>query len=222
MQQINDFSMKISNSLINKSNSFLEASHPTTQSGQRAGLFKTLFKTIFIGLLLLGKNVMAAKDLCQKSNMNGFCQGNLGITRENMPQLEGQVRDAYLLDKLQQGAVIHREQIPAHLLVPVQSEINHDIVINMVKSYKKNTFNPCERQILVAHNGTHYKIMDGHHTCMACRLLGKKQEAIVIFEKNNEVLAELQQFPGSFRRQLDDSISSPKNTEEANKPLKST
>lgn len=190
-------------------NGISEVSNQMTQSGTRVGLIKT----VFIGFLLLGENVLAAKDLCQQSNMRGFCQGNLGIARRDMPQVEDDAREAYLLSKSQQGAVIQSIQIPAHKLVPIQSEINHGIVVGMVKSYLRGTFNPCQRPILVADNQTHYKIMDGHHTAMACRLLGKRQNTIVIHEKSNEVLSELQQFPGSFRRKLDDSISQPSTSE---------
>lgn len=164
-----------------------------------------LIKAAFFGFIILGQHVIAAKDLCQQSNLRGFCQGNLGIQRQEMPQIEESIREAYLFGKSLNGAVIECKQIQAHQLVPVQAEINHGIVISMVKSYKNGTFNPCERDVLVSHNGSHYKIMDGHHTSMACRLLGKRQQAIVIHESNNEVLSELQQFPGSYRRGIDDS-----------------
>jgi hypothetical protein len=141
--------------------------------------------------------------------MRAFCKGNLGIPRRNMPQVEGEIRETYLFDKFQQGTVIQNIQIAAHQLTSVQSEISHKIVISMIKSYNLGTFSPCERSILTAYNGTHYKIMDGHHTAIACRLLGGNQDAIVVFEKNHEVLSELQHLSGSFRRALDDSISKP-------------
>lgn len=169
---------------------------------------KGLLRTACVGFLLLGTNVLAARDLCQQGNMRGFCQGNLGIFRRDMPQVEDGIRENYLFQKYSQGVRIQHVKIPPHSLTPIQSEINHSIVINMVKAKKtKGTFDPCERTILVAYNGTHHNIMDGHHTAMACRLLDGKQSAVVVEDKNNEVLAELQQLSGGFRRNLDDSVS---------------
>lgn len=193
---------------INKAYNLLPTFPRETPIYRAKGNYIGLIKVILIGWTLLGRHVLAAvsKDLCQQSNMRGFCQGNLGIQRRDMPQIEDVARDAYLLYKSQLGAEIQCVSIPAYQLTPTQSEINHDIVISMVKANNRNTFNPCQRPILVAFNGTHHKIMDGHHTAMACRLLGKEQQAVVVHEKNNEVLAELQQFPGSYRRTLDDSI----------------
>lgn len=168
-----------------------------------------LIKTACIGLLLLSSNVFAAKDLCRQNNTRALCEGHSGILRLYMPQIEGTVRDAYLFDKFSQGYTIQHQKIPAHQLTPTQSEISHRIVINMVKSHAKGDFNPCERTILVSNNGTHNKIIDGHHTAAACRLIGGEQDAIVIREEGNEILPELQQLSGSFRRDLDDSISQP-------------
>jgi hypothetical protein len=170
--------------------------------------FAGLIKTAIIGFIILAGGVIAAKDICQQSNMRRFCDGNLGIPRRDMPQVEGDARDAYLFHKFSQGTPIQSVTLPPHLLVATQSQISRDIVVRMRQSYEQGYFNPCERQVLVARNKTHHNIMDGHHTTMACRLVGQDQQAVVIDDPDDQVLGELQQLAGGFRRDLDDSVAS--------------
>ncbi len=165
-----------------------------------------VIKALFFGVLILTGGGFASRDLCQQNNIGGFCRGNLGIGRADMPQVEDSARDAYLWSKSSQGIPISVSRIPSHQLTCIQREISKPIVLSMLRSNAERMFNPCERSILVARNHTHYNIIDGHHTAAACHLLNGNQEAIVVQDFGNRVLKELQGFAGCFRRLFNDAI----------------
>lgn len=176
---------------------------PPSRVGSRYNLGK-IFKTAFIGILMLPAAVLAQTDICQRSNTKIFCNGNWGIQRADMPQVEGPVLREYLMQK-SDDALIEQEKIPAYKLTPIQGEINYEIVKSMVKAKQAKTFDPCSRRILVAKNETHLNIIDGHHTATACRWLNGFQLATIIWDFGNSVLNELRKFPGVTRLNLDDS-----------------
>lgn len=159
-----------------------------------------ILKTVFTGYLLLTAGAFAQKDLCRQGNTRHLCEGNLGIPRGEMPQVVDQVRADYLANV---GAGYAR--IPAHQLTATQGEVNGKIVYGMLQAHAKGEFSPCDREILVAHNGTHSNIIDGHHTASACRLLGGKQFAAIVCGFADRILTGLKTFPGVFRLHLDDS-----------------
>jgi hypothetical protein len=182
-------------------------SHPL-QKEERKWSLPGLVKVIFIGISLLAGGVVS-RDLCQQSNIRPLCNGNLGIPRTEMPQLEGEARNAYLFMKATQGHPIHSQTISAHELVFTQSEASREIVLGMLKGKANGLFDPCKREILIARNKTHHKILDGHHTALACRLLNGHQSALIIQDDDNLILDEMKEFPGSFRRNMDDGVLKP-------------
>jgi hypothetical protein len=169
-------------------------------------LLKTL-KIAAIGLLLLPTSIFAAQDLCRKEPTQYLCKGNIGIPREQMPQVEGDTRDHYLFQKSREGVKISLERLPAQSLIPVQSQISQEIVDSLVEANQRQVFKPCEREILVARNESHDHIIDGHHTATACKLLGGSQLAVIVQRAVNLVLNELSRFPGVSRLNLNDSTA---------------
>lgn len=163
-----------------------------------------VLKTVIVGLLLVSSGAMALRNnnLCEQSNTRSLCAGNWGLPRVEMPQIIDRVRDEYLASK--DPKTIQEKRIAAHQLTPIQREISRPIVYSMMQSNQLGKFDPCDRSILVANNGTHHNIIDGHHTAVACRLLGGSQLATVIWDWANRVFEEVRRFPGVFRINLND------------------
>lgn len=134
-----------------------------------------------------------SQDLCQDSDFNNICEGNLGKTRLEMPQLSG---SDFLRKKEAQGIRVERRSIPASELTPVQRELNREKVAGLVASIgQKPTYNPCKKAIVVASSqdkdGKNY-VIDGHHRYAACRLVGGDQEIIAVHDRVENILSELE------------------------------
>lgn len=185
-------------------------SQSISKSSSSISLFKgiscsRIIKAAFLGVLFWTSGAFAApRDLCQKSNTRFLCNGNLGMARSVMPQAEGRVLTQYLNEMERNGVLVESDKVSPHNLVPIQSEINFEIVRTMLKSYAKGEYNPCAQQILVQKNETHYSVMDGHHRWSACRLLNRLQSVIVVY--SNYAFDWLQRFPGISRMSLDDQL----------------
>jgi hypothetical protein len=156
-----------------------------------------------LGLLMLPVAAFA-KDLCKKSNTQHLCEGNWGIPRSEMPQVTGDVR-AHFLARMGTQTRVTRERIPTEHLTPIQSEINQNIVVDMLKAHHQGRFSPCDTEILVAKSWNRNYIVDGHHTATACRLLGGSQLAIVVRDFGRTILQKLRDFPGVFHLNMNDA-----------------
>ncbi len=143
------------------------------------------------------------QDLCQFPEMTEICKGNLGISRIDMPQVEGPAKESFL--KNQTVSVFHSD-IQAEELVPVQSEMSYEKVMGMVEAAKQRKFDPCGGEILVAsgdvRDGKIHYVIDGHHRYAACRLLGGMQQVISISATARFVLDQLATFPGVTKAAL--------------------
>lgn len=162
-----------------------------------------ILKAAFWGLLIAPARVFA-KDLCQKPNTAYLCNGNWGIPRSEMPQVTGVVRERFL-ESVSSELYVTLQHIPAHRLTPVQRELNQRSIIGMLRDNLRGKFFPCDVEILVSRNETHDNIIDGHHTATACRLLGGRQLAAVVWDFGNSVLGRLKNFPGVFHSSLRDA-----------------
>lgn len=174
---------------------------PISKSKERSFSLSKALRVTALALLMLPGAVLGYKDLCQQPNTRYFCDGNLGIPRKDMPQVEGDVREKYLAQKAEQPGGLVVTRVPSHLLVNAQSEINKEMVFNLIREPVK----PCDKQILVARNRTHYTIIDGHHTATACKLMNGNQLVAAIKDFGNKVLEELQKLPGVIRYNFDGS-----------------
>lgn len=145
-----------------------------------------------------------ARDLCQQSNMREICSGNLGIPRENMPQLDGEVLSNFLQYKSDQGTWIEMRRIAADKLIPTQRELNRELVFRFLK--QTGSFDSSRSPVLVYKNSTgHFAIADGHHRAVATRLRGKDQTAIIVHD--DDVLRELRHFPGVKSLPMNEDLS---------------
>lgn len=156
-----------------------------------------MLRTLLLGYLFLTGSVFAGQDLCRQRNTHFLCEGNLGIPRCDMPQVD------LVKESIERQWGVVRTRLPAHQLTAVQGEINKEIVFGMLRN---QTFDPCEREIFVVNNGTHHNIIDGHHTYSACRLRGGEQRISMVCGFIHQVLNRLKQLPNVFFLQLDDSL----------------
>jgi len=144
---------------------------------------------------------VAPVNLCEETPR--FCMGNLGLSRSDMPQLRGSVKDRYLQKKKKQ-VLVKDERIRASELTPTQVEINQEQVDRLTKSFRVGLFDPCDKPILVSgknENGTKY-ILDGHHRYAACRSVGGFQNVTSIYDSVKNLLSEMTSFPGVTRSSL--------------------
>ncbi len=139
-----------------------------------------------------------SKNLCDNSESASLCEGNLGIPRHEMPQVSGSGKCDFLKEKESQGVKVEKRSIPAAQLTPVQNELSRTKVAELVESFNQGSINPCKKAILVSSqnkNDNHY-VIDGHHRYAACRLIGGHQEVIAIHDNVDNLLLELETFPG--------------------------
>ncbi len=155
-------------------------------------------------------------DLCQVEAARHICQNNLGILRDNMPQVDGTVKTNYVNFKRDSGHAVRQITLKAANLTPVQAEMNAKIVGGMVESALKGGFDPCSAEkygpILVAKNSLSESshVIDGHHRFAACHILGGKMEVLQIQDDPQKVLKELEAFPGVTRASMSSMNYEPK------------
>ena len=123
----------------------------------------------------------------------GFCDGNLGIPRENMPQIEGETMTNFLKYHEEQGVTVEHTTMLAKELHPTQNEINQGMVLGIVAAAKAGTFKPCEAEILVSTDG---HVVDGHHRWAACAELDLPIHVAAVGTSIENLLATSKTFPG--------------------------
>lgn len=144
-------------------------------------------------------------DICSETQPQPeVCRGNLGIPRAEMPQLKSTTRAAYLDKKAAEGVQIERKAVPAKELTPVQNQLNREKVDQLLDLFVQGEFNPCEKEILVsfANKNNVYYVIDGHHRYAACRIIDGDQKIIAIYENVEQLLKELEEFPGVTKASL--------------------
>lgn len=151
---------------------------------------------------LCPKNPFSPKNLCEDPEFSTICAGNLGIPRNEMPQLSEPVRTAFLKSKEAQGFTITRTSIPAEKLIPVQNELSRRRVEKIAGLFGPGSTSPCEREILVASEGEKHYVIDGHHRYAACRQVGGDQSVLNVHDNVTNVLSELKTFPGVRRSEF--------------------
>jgi hypothetical protein len=160
-----------------------------------------LLKITMVGLLMVPWAALGHRDICQQVNTRHFCEGNLGIRRENMPQIEGDALENYLaLKERESSGSVVQARVPSHKLIFTQNEVNKKIVFDLIK----DPVSPCEREILVVdHGNDQLYVADGHHRATACKLLNGLQLVRTVKGAINHVIQELLNFPGVVRHHFD-------------------
>jgi len=102
-------------------------------------------------------------DICKM--YSNYCEGNLGIPRSKMPQLEGEVMQDFLSENTHSC-----ETMPATTLTPIQNEGNFDKILSMMHSTTQGIWNACTHPILITKDS---HILDGHHRGWTCSLLNR-------------------------------------------------
>ena len=177
---------------------------------------KTLnpIKFIFIGLLLLTDCIRGAiinraecvpeiethlkenmSDICKMPKAKALCKP-LGVPRKWMPQLTQEVADKYFAQKEQAGYRVESGALPADELTPLQNEMHGGVILGIYQSAQKGGKNPCEQEVVVAHDAGKYYIIDGHHRRTACALAGGKQRYRAVHDSVDNVLDDLKHFSG--------------------------
>lgn len=166
----------------------------------------SFIKKLFVGALLLTSGAFAARDVCQ-GPYSHICDGNLGIARHQMPQVQGRVARRFLEEMAREGRHIEQREIDPRRVFPIQNEMNEEIIQNMDQ---REGYDPCQTEpIFVNFNGTHFQVIDGHHRWASCRMKAErlkesvKQVAIIIYNTGVNILDRLRNFPGVFQINFD-------------------
>ncbi len=132
-------------------------------------------------------------DVCKDTFFHDkLCKGNLGIPRNQMPQVEGDVLQNYLDYQTSQNITVQTGSVNPKELIATQNEMHAGKILTLAVGTLNKEFNACNQPILVAKN----QIVDGHHRFGACSILGKDQKAITIDKDILTILQELRNFPG--------------------------
>lgn len=145
------------------------------------------------------------KDLCKNPFFAYLCEGNLGVSRSEMPQVEGGTLSEYLIKKINEGVNVTSQLIPARQLTPVQNEMNKFIFHHFIENVSNQEGdNPCTLPVLVSTNNPDGKIfvIDGTHRSAACAAINGTQVVTAIHENVHTILNQLKNFPGVFRIDL--------------------
>lgn len=95
-----------------------------------------------------------------------LCENNLGISRKDMPQLEGDIK-SFFLSKLD----VSKVNFYARSLTAIQNEADWSKIQSMMNAAKSGSWNPCnDSRIITAGAINLPHILDGHHRAFACAL----------------------------------------------------
>jgi len=110
----------------------------------------------------LARGVEKASDICKITPP--VCVGNLGVPRDQMPQLREAVIPAYLESLESQGHHVHKATVPVGHLQATQREINANKVLGMLENFRAGRFPSITAPVIVSTeaDGSHH-ILDGHH-----------------------------------------------------------
>lgn len=154
--------------------------------------------TLGTGLTLMTMGVTElyyryTNNLCNYRS-DTLCKGNLGIPREQMPQLDKNVKPKFLGTY---GDNVTYKVIDANDLHATQKEINFQKVNGMVESAILGQWSPCNAEIITA-NGLDGNIMivDGHHRAAACFEIGGQIPVAHVNSDIRQVLDYANQFEG--------------------------
>ncbi|NGX26884.1 MAG: hypothetical protein K940chlam6_00810 [Chlamydiae bacterium] len=154
-----------------------------------------------MGMLVLctGISILATRIMQPETNETGGtnycdffpeqCVGNLDIPRSEMPQLEGEVKENFLMSNLYTC-----EYISPTNLAPIQNEANYEKILGMIDSALKGIWDPCLNPILTTKDD---HVLDGHHRFFACSYLNQTISTFKLqFLSAWEAIAKANIFPG--------------------------
>lgn len=140
-------------------------------------------------------------DMCQvaKNNMILAPTGNLGVSRNQMPQIDNQYRNAFIAFLKSKGISVRRIRVPAKSLKMVQGEYNRDKVAAIISSG-----NAAGVPIFISKDGF---VIDGNHRLIAQLNMPTKSSYIEVLEIDQAaipLLATVADFPHVRYRNLNE------------------
>lgn len=131
------------------------------------------------GILTSLQNHEGAVDLTNLS-VDGepvFSRGNLGIAREDMPQIPKSHREQFLTETRNRGVQVTDQTVDPRTLQPTQGEMNAVNVAGMRASMLDGSFPMTGQRILVSSDG---HVLDGHHRWAALTAIAYERPGTTI------------------------------------------
>ena len=148
----------------------------------------------------LARGVEQAADVCQITPP--VCEGNLGVPRDQMPQLREAVIPSYLDALERDGYLVDQTAIPVGQLQATQREIDANKVLGMLGAYRAGNFPSITAPVIVSTeaDGDHH-ILDGHHrwATLLVDAPGNCMEVHLVDAPIRELLARAANFEGVQR-----------------------
>lgn len=122
--------------------------------------------------------------------------GSLGITRERMPQIDGEQVEEFLTWMRYRGFGVWSDRIPAANLKPTQQELNTEKVQSMIKTMPLNEL---QKHVIISQDNY---LMDGHHRWAAI-LVTNPGADINVWRVNlpiTELLTKANEFYGTYHQ----------------------
>ncbi len=147
-----------------------------TLSQEKSRMLALFFGTLFIGTAAASQIPASAnltdpglpEDICQGPDVS-FCHGNLGIPRNQMPQLEGEVITRFENYWKGKNVTVTHEEVKAAGLTPSQGELLRSKVRGMAGAIGAGV--PiCKESIMVSKDNY---VLDGHHRWAACKIMNE-------------------------------------------------
>lgn len=105
------------------------------------------------------------EDLCKERPE--LCADNIGISRNDMPQLDGAVVKEFVADLRKQGLKITNETVPVDSLKATQNEMETANALSKAANFLRGKYPGLKNAIVVSKDG---HILDGHHRWAALQL----------------------------------------------------
>jgi len=122
------------------------------------------------------KGIDKAADLCKITPP--VCRGNLGVSRDKMPQFpDNKVRDSFLGEMRKQGVRVTEGKVRVGQLKASQEEIQAKKTVQMAGQFLDGKFPDIKNAIVISKDGY---IVDGHHRWAALLAVSPGEEMNVI------------------------------------------
>ena len=140
----------------------------------------------------LKQGIEKGSDLCKMSPP--VCHENLGILRDDMPQLDDDVLPNFLKSYQDKGVSVKKGTMEVGRLKATQSQILAETASGMAQSYKEGSFDPAKKPIIISKDGY---ILDGHHR-WAAMVVTDPASKMRVFQVDTDINTLLKD-AGSFK-----------------------
>jgi hypothetical protein len=147
----------------------------------------------------LRQGIKTSADLCKLNPP--VCVENLGIPREDMPQLSDEIIPKFLASLAAKGIGVTEGTVPVGELKATQAEINAGKVAGMIEATGQGKITPQNMPIIISRDGY---VLDGHHRWATLLVLdpGNKMKVHKVDMDARELVDEANAFEGVEKRDL--------------------